>query len=624
MSDSLYRKYGASVLDPSEGMQAGLTAQKANLTSVLGGIKDLMTNQEAQYKQENTFNVQNYLKDKLQAGGLKAVLTEPINQEEIRAKFGNMVDYKAIDETIKNQTDSVKNTFINKYAAEADEIGAKTGDYIKAREHIKQGLLKEGAPNVFADTIAGEYDLRKVAEIKNIETQFQQGLAASTANAFNAGRQGYQAMKAAAEADINKVAPHKRAEFAKIINANINDYSEPSKYDELASKSAIATYDDETNQLAKVMADNLQQRNDQKLTVSSTNSSSMGSEGGSRSGGRSSKSSSGGGFDSKTGQPSPSMAIILGDKVNNWFEKFSGTSDSVVIKGLHKDIADNVGDEGIAADILKQSFDYAYKGDGKFGNDLSKPDLKLMKERAGILIQQYNEGNNKTSSVSTSRSNSTSRGGNISFTNSDALTKFIAERQKGRQEFTSSLMEAARNNKLGVTDYDGVKRLIDARINSQAAPPTAAPTTQNIMNIQSAVTSPIPAKHGGVPNGSVPTTPAATARVNNFMKENNIQDHKSGQAGNESAKDRLARYTREDVAKNNPPAPQPSTPTLSRYEQDKLEREEAYNRLSNRLKPKPKVDPHEGQIEVIHPKRGRVWVPVGTDLERFKLRLYKK
>lgn len=146
MSDLAYKKYGFTVNDNSEAMQLGINAQKANLTEVIGGIKNLMTNQEAQYKQENTLNVQNYFKDKLQAGGLNAAMTQPINQEGIKAKFGNMIDLPAVTKIAEDQT----NLMLDKATTDAAQLAYKSFDDTKdesvAMNTYQNRLIELGVP----------------------------------------------------------------------------------------------------------------------------------------------------------------------------------------------------------------------------------------------------------------------------------------------------------------------------------------------------------------------------------------------------------------------------------------------------------------------------------------------
>lgn len=172
MSDLAYKKYGFTVNDNSEAMQLGINAQKANLTDVLAGVTGLMKTQEDRYKQENTLNVQNYFKDKLQAGGLNAALTQPINQEEIKAKFGDRIDLGAVNTTATAQTDLLKRTAIESAVTEADKHLTVEGgrDPLKATAAFKNTLLANGATTAFADEQLPNYIARKATEVQNIQT----------------------------------------------------------------------------------------------------------------------------------------------------------------------------------------------------------------------------------------------------------------------------------------------------------------------------------------------------------------------------------------------------------------------------------------------------------------------
>jgi hypothetical protein len=80
MSTALYQRYGDGKAVDMSSLQAGLTAQKTNLKDILGNVETLMKNQQEGAIQENTLNMQSYLKDKIKAGGLKATFDNPFNK----------------------------------------------------------------------------------------------------------------------------------------------------------------------------------------------------------------------------------------------------------------------------------------------------------------------------------------------------------------------------------------------------------------------------------------------------------------------------------------------------------------------------------------------------------------
>jgi hypothetical protein len=159
----LYQKYNVGTNDPSAGLLAATRDQKANLKDIVSSITDLQKNTEGQIIQANTQQATDMLKQRLAQEGL-GILAKPIDTELALRPFGNMIDKATVDKTVTEQTNLLKNNFINQFSAESDNILAQTNDPIKARENLKQRLLAAGAPSTFADQEAVNYDLRKVAE----------------------------------------------------------------------------------------------------------------------------------------------------------------------------------------------------------------------------------------------------------------------------------------------------------------------------------------------------------------------------------------------------------------------------------------------------------------------------
>lgn len=142
MAQPLYKKYGVNISDPSEGMQAGVNAQKGNLQSILGSIGDLMKNQEAGAIQKNTLNMQQYLKGKIKQDGLGA---PKVDQVAIKQEFGNLINMEQIGATVKETKGQLETDALNSAFGGAQTVLKDTGDATLARDAIGEDLSSKGA-----------------------------------------------------------------------------------------------------------------------------------------------------------------------------------------------------------------------------------------------------------------------------------------------------------------------------------------------------------------------------------------------------------------------------------------------------------------------------------------------
>jgi hypothetical protein len=140
-AEATYRKFGAGTADPSKALIAGQQNVADSLKSALGGVRNLFEAQEKKYTEENTLNMQQYLKKNIQDAGLGA---DPVDQEAIKQKFGNLIDMDKIDETVT----STKNQMIDKAVDEASGAAgaafSESEDIATAGNVFKQNLLAAG------------------------------------------------------------------------------------------------------------------------------------------------------------------------------------------------------------------------------------------------------------------------------------------------------------------------------------------------------------------------------------------------------------------------------------------------------------------------------------------------
>lgn len=390
MSDLAYKKYGFTVNDNSEAMQAGIDSQKKNLTDVLAGVTGLMKTQEDRYKQENTLNVQNYFKDKLQAGGLNAALTQPINQEEIKAKFGDRIDLGAVNTTATAQTDLLKRTAIESAVTEADKHLTVEGgrDPLKATAAFKNALLANGATTAFADEQLPSYIAKKATEVQNIQTAKLQEHETRVNHVLDMAAKidpvtkksgGHDAGMMAIEASIASLPENEKRAARESLRTELEKAGELTKYQTTIMKDYNDAYAVEgTRRVNDAKNKSIVLKDQLKLAL----------DNGVQEKYIKAVASSGGITDAK-GNLSQSIVNQLGDAVNNPIEKWAGAfSESGKLRQIRRDLGDKL--PGDTADaILLQAFQDAYDGGGFFGNDLNQAGFDRINSTVARLTANY-------------------------------------------------------------------------------------------------------------------------------------------------------------------------------------------------------------------------------------------
>lgn len=456
-----YQKYGVQTTDPSAGLLNAQKDQKANLQEVLAGITNLQKNQESQIIQRNTEGLQDMLKQRIQQEGL-GVLAKPIDMDAATRPFGNMIDRATATKTVEEQIGLLKNDHINRYSAEADGILAATGDPISAREHLKNQLIKAGAPSTFGDAEAVNYDLRKAAEVRNIAVREGQQTDTAIADAFaTAQTGGVAAGKESLNKFISSLDKRKQAAARKVAETQFNEVTKPTAEDEAFITSTLDTFKSVTKATSDALLANIKQKNEQTSATSSSTSNSEGTSSNNKSG--SGKGGKGGDDDTVT---------KWGKQVSNWFERLSPTHDAATLRNKYQTIFDATGDREAADKIFNDAATYAYKGDGLLGNNFSKKDFAEFDKKASELISSHEKSNG--SSGRTASSSSFSKSGNISFTSSDSVTSYLADRAQKITELEAKLREAASNKRLGLVGGDVLSQITNKYFTTQPIPTTPA------------------------------------------------------------------------------------------------------------------------------------------------------
>jgi hypothetical protein len=246
---------------------------------------------------------------------------------------------------------------------------------------------------------------------------------------------------------IAQLPEHLRAAANTKLTEHLDTISTPSKYREATRKNILDSVRAETKALLDAEAENLKQKNQYASTVVSARSSGgSGSSTSSVRNGRSNNQRSFTALTDKNGNPIDSVAMALGNRVTNRIENWDSSSDAAKIRNLHNSIKAAGIDTADADIILKDAFDTAYKGDGIFGNNMSKKDIKTMEDRANILVNAYLESSNNNSSGSGGSSSSSSVIG--PFTSAKGVADLISKRAKMERELSQVLLDTAIDNTL--------------------------------------------------------------------------------------------------------------------------------------------------------------------------------
>lgn len=441
---SLYTKYGVQTTDPSAGLMAAQTNQKANLKDVLTGIEGLMKNQENQIIQRNTLGLQDQLKQRIQQKGL-GILSEPLDTDLITKPFGNMVDKAVIGKTLTDQVDLLKNKHINTYSAEADNILATTGDPIAAREHLKKQLIAAGAPSTFGDVEANNYDLRKAAEIKNIATRKAEAITLGSADIEQiATTQGYDAAQKAKNTFISSLPKKDQPAARKQMDGHLTELSTPDKFDLDQIDFELSNFRKETTDTTKAMEASLEQQNAANRQVLSNSQSTNGGKH-SSSGKNKGKGSTPALVD-KDGLPIVDVVESWRKRVTNPVEGWDSKNDGQILHNTYNSIFDLVKDKSAADNIFDTAVRSKYKGDGVFGNNFTKQELKDVGTLAKQLAAEH-LGSQEDDGSGTGSSSSSSRLAG-KFTDAKPITDYISQRAKLEAKLRSELITLARDKKL--------------------------------------------------------------------------------------------------------------------------------------------------------------------------------
>ncbi|MCK5663633.1 MAG: hypothetical protein KAI17_09105 [Thiotrichaceae bacterium] len=382
-SGSLYKKYGVTVDDPAEGLMAGQTAVGNSLQKALGGIEGLLKKQEAKYVEENTLNMQEYLKSNIKSAGLGA---DPTDQTAIKKKFGNLINMEEINKTVTAEGKLLKEVAVDDASVLASKSLSENNDPIKAREVFSQSIRNAGGEESLVNAATQAWSDSNAVKFKDMETMKIRATATRTNSLFDAvaaGQDGPQTVELLiADLPQAEQGPARRelqkqlqfeSELTQIQKENRAHYI---KLDAIQGQRDIAVYQ---NELASLES--------KHIALQET-------------GIRDSSYKLGNKYNEQLGG---SLTGAIKDRVTNWMEGFSSKNDGVVIKQIYSDfIRDGVKAEDADA-ALAQAFNEEYQGDSFWGNDITKKQMSRIKTRATDLALNAKNKTSLLGSISDAR-----------------------------------------------------------------------------------------------------------------------------------------------------------------------------------------------------------------------------
>ncbi|RLB94501.1 MAG: hypothetical protein DRH26_01055 [Deltaproteobacteria bacterium] len=163
----LYKKYGVNA-DPGMALVAGQQAVGNSFKDALNSVGDLLKTQEQKYVDENTLNMQAYLKENIKAGGLGA---DPTDQTAIKQRFGNLINMDQINSTVSEERKLLETEAMNSAGKVGSQVLADTGDQVKARQAFTQAITDLGGSEKFKNASTEAWSNMKETIFTDIQTE---------------------------------------------------------------------------------------------------------------------------------------------------------------------------------------------------------------------------------------------------------------------------------------------------------------------------------------------------------------------------------------------------------------------------------------------------------------------
>lgn len=369
-NDTFYKKYGGFATPDMAALTSGQAAVDRSVAGVFQGVKDLLTQTEDIYKENNTLNMQEYLKGKLQEDGLGA---KPMDKEAIRKNFGNMINMDKLVETYAGEKQQMETDALNAASVKADQVLTETGDVLAAHQKLKDTLVSEyNAPADMVSHSLQSWSDANAVGIKDAEIQKLRDEETLYSQVRAAEAQGLDAFSAL-EAGLVEFPEYDKETLREKLIARLDaagtltqqqqaTQSYFLKNQEIANAKELSDYDIQLSGLEAQYNTALQTGiNSSFVDLAKKYNSTLGS--------------------------SPVNAII--ERLDNWAEGIVGYGEGQDIKKLYNKIKALPGMSLESADaILLQAFNANYRGDDIAFNDMDQDELDNAKLMAMKLARE--------------------------------------------------------------------------------------------------------------------------------------------------------------------------------------------------------------------------------------------
>ena len=420
-----YQRYGVNTNPDFDSLIQGQKATGDSLKEALGGIESLLNKTEEKYKQQNTLNMQEYLKGQLRSSGLGA---DPVNKVDIKKRFGDRINMDQIDETISSEKQLLKNEAINSASLAADDILNQSQDPIKAREAFTKKLRGLGADESLVNSATQDWSDAKETKFKDLLTLKSRKADERLAGVLSDIRSGTD-QDMATEMAVSLVPEHERpaerlrlrneikktAEMSERQVESLNTYV---KRAQALSDRKVLKYQQEADELKGQLAALGNSGIDEtSYAVSNKIKSNLGGN----------------------------VANEIGDQLDNVWEKIFGIGDGEKFAQLQSELTNeyNINDEDASA-IIAQSYGMTNK-DG-FWDGMNSDEMAAARAKALGLAANLKEKNRISGKLTAARNKVADVG--------------LAERER-IINLRQNLTDAARSKRLGVKDSEGMNPVYD-------------------------------------------------------------------------------------------------------------------------------------------------------------------
>ena len=504
---STYQKYGG--FSAPSNMQAAMSQQQSKgggFNKVFDSVEALFKQTENIYKDNNTLNMQEYLKGKLKAEGLGA---EPIDTVAIKRQFGNMINMDQLGQTFSEEKIRMEQDAVNQATAAANETLTSTGDAVKARETLTKQLKSLNAPESLISNTNQSWTDANAVKFQDMNTMKERERESRVTSLF-AELRGGKDPQMAIEMLTEGLPEHERDKEQQRLNQEVELRSqlteqqkeEQDYYLDLKNIQVQREVQKHQNRVAELehAAVSLQQDG---LKDSSRELASA--------------------FNKELGGSAKNQIV---NRLDNWFEKMLPNSDGKHFTKLHQQLIERGIDDKDADAILIQAFNGSYGGDGLVFNSMNQNELINASATAFRLADNLKAKNTIGTQLSAARQA-------VSDAESKGQERLIKLRQK--------LTQTARQNRLQVAGADSMETVYNTfpqtgntTQTGGSGNKTTDPTTKPVPSVDDEIKrlmgtgTPPPGDGGGDDIVTPPTQEPASRSARFDVEGNPVYDQEMG------------------------------------------------------------------------------------------------